>query len=420
MHFPGGLGPLSRKILSATHWLSVFSRIALRSTHYYHYLCRKISTNIMKHLVPAFLLLCFLAACNSQPAADNNNNNNNNTTAPDTAAVTADTLTYPGEKHLKNIRQLTFGGDNAEAYFSFAGDMLVYQFTSKDKGVPCDQIFYGSTKLSDFQPAQVSSGKGRTTCSYFLPGDTLVLYASTHGAADTCPQNPHMKDSKKYLWPLFDTYEIYIADLKGNIKKQLTKNKYYDAEATVSPKGDLIVFTSTRSGDPELYTMKLDGSDVKQITKGVGYDGGAFFSPDGTKLVFRASRPTKAEDVNEYKKLLLAQGLVAPSQMEIYTCNIDGSDLKQVTTLGNANWAPFYHPSGNKIIFCSNHQSERGFPFHLYMINTDGTGLEQITFDPMFDSFPMFSPDGKTLVFCSNRNNGGTRDTNIFLAEWVD
>ena len=207
--------------------------------------------------------------------------------------------------------------------------------------------------------------------------------------------------------------------MKGKITEQLTNNPGYDAEATVSPKGDKIVFTSTRSGDLELWTMNIDGSNQKQITFGLGYDGGAFFSPDGNKIVFRASRPTEEIEVKEYKELL-SKGLVAPSNMEIYTCNVDGSELKKITNLGKANWAPFYHPSGNKILFSSNHHSARGYDFQLYMINTDGTGLEQITFESKFNAFPMFSPDGKKLVFSSNRNNGGTRDTNLFIADWID
>jgi Tol biopolymer transport system component len=187
----------------------------------------------------------------------------------------------------------------------------------------------------------------------------------------------------------------------------------------VSPKGDKIVFTSDRSGDLELWTMDIDGKNQKQITFGLGYDGGAFFSPDGKRLVFRASRPTSDEEVKEYKELL-AQGLVAPTTMEIYTCNVDGSDLKQVTKLGKANWAPFFHPGGKKIIFSSNHHSKRGYDFQLFMINTDGTGLEQVTNQSVFNAFPMFSPNGKQLIFSSNRNNGGTRDTNLFIADWVD
>jgi Tol biopolymer transport system component len=200
--------------------------------------------------------------------------------------------------------------------------------------------------------------------------------------------------------------------------RQLTNKKGYDAEATVSPKGDKIVFTSDRSGDLELYTMDLEGGNVTQITHELGYDGGAFFSPDGTKLVFRASRPKTEEEKKIYKDLL-KKGLVAPSDMEIFVCNVDGSDLRQVTTLGKANWAPFFLPSGDKIIFSSNHKAEKDFQFNLYMINLDGTGLEQVSFDEKFDAFPMFSPDGKQILFSSNRFNGGTRSTNLFVADWV-
>jgi Tol biopolymer transport system component len=246
-----------------------------------------------------------------------------------------------------------------------------------------------------------------------------VVYASTHLGGDACPTDPERVPGGKYLWPIFPTYDIFVADLNGNILKQLTTETGYDAEATVSPKGDKIVFTSTRNGDLDLYTMNLDGSDVKQITFDLGYDGGAFFSPDGSKIVFRASRPKTEEEITEYKDYL-SKGLVAPTNMEIYICNVDGSDLRQVTSLGKANWAPFYHPSGKKIVFSSNHHGERGFQFNLFMINEDGTGLEQLTYDGVFDSFPMFSYDGKHLVFSSNRNNGGTRNTNLFVAEWVD
>jgi Tol biopolymer transport system component len=252
-----------------------------------------------------------------------------------------------------------------------------------------------------------------------MPGDKEILFASTHEDSDSCPPPPAPRKDGKYLWPIYNTFDIYVSDLNGNVKRKITNHKGYDAEATVSPKGDLIVFTSDRSGDLELYTMKIDGSDVKQITSGLGYDGGAFFSPDGKKLVFRASRPKTAEEIADYKQLL-SEGLVAPTNMEIYTCNIDGSDLKQITNLGKANWAPFYHPSGKKIIFASNHASTRGYSFQLYMINADGTGLEQITNTSNFNAFPMFSPDGKKIVFSSNRNNGGTRDTNVFIADWKD
>lgn len=370
-----------------------------------------------------FLVLGFflsLVACNNPKEGTSEETAEPEATENETqAAESADSLLYPGEKHLKNIRQLTFGGENAEAYWSFDNKQLVFQHTNKEEGIPCDQIFYADAKAKTFVPHQVSTGKGRTTCAYFLPGDSLILYASTHLKGDSCPVNTYMQSSHQYVWPIYNSYDIFIADLEGNIVKQLTDNEFYDAEATISPKGDKIVFTSNRSGDIELYTMNLDGSDVKQVTDQLGYDGGAFFSPDGSQLVFRASRPKEGEEAEQYKDLL-SKGLVAPSHMELFICNADGSDLRQVTHLGGANWAPFFHPSGEKIIFCSNYKSERGFPFNLYMVNVDGTGLEQLTFDDMFDSFPMYSPDGKMLVFCSNRNNGDTRNTNIFIADWVE
>jgi Tol biopolymer transport system component len=265
----------------------------------------------------------------------------------------------------------------------------------------------------------VSINGGRTTCSYFLPGDSLVLFGSTHESGHSCPTHPERRSDGKYVWPIYPSFDIYVSDLKGNVRRKLTDAPGYDAEATVSHKGDRIVFTSMRDGDMELYTMNIDGSDVKRVTNTLGYDGGAFFSPDGTKLLWRASRPKTAEEELEYKTLL-KEGLVKPTDMELYVANADGSDARKITDLGQANWAPYWHPSGEKILFASNHKSQRGFPFTLFLINTDGTGLEQVSFGDTFDAFPVFSPNGKYLVFSSNRNNGGTRETNLFLAEWVD
>lgn len=334
---------------------------------------------------------------------------------------TADSLRYPQEKHLRNIRQLTFGGDNAEAYFSFDGQKIVFQSNYKVWGLECDQIFYFDLREGDMskgRPQMVSTSHGRTTCSYFMPGDTTILYASTHLGGMACPIAPS-REGGKYVWQIHPDYDIFVADLKGNIKKKLTKHKGYDAEATVSPKGDKIVFTSMRSGDLELWVMNIDGSNQKRITKDLGYDGGAFFSPDGSKIVFRASRPKTPEQIKEYKDLL-KKGLVQPTEMEIFICDADGSNLKQVTNLGKANWAPFFHPSGKKILFSSNHASARGFQFNIYMIDLETGNMEQVTYDGVFDSFPMFSPDGKKLIFSSNRNNNGTKDTNLFIADWVD
>ncbi|OYU97713.1 MAG: hypothetical protein CFE21_05335 [Bacteroidetes bacterium B1(2017)] len=324
------------------------------------------------------------------------------------------------EPHLQNLHQVTFGGDNAEAYWSFDSKKLSFQSNNKKWGLHCDQIFMLNTKKpldTTHIPQLISTGKGRTTCSFYMPDNRHILFASTHLGAENCPADP--PPSKRYLWAIYPDFDIFVSDEKGKIVSQLTKEPGYDAEATVSPKGDKIVFTSTRNGDLDLYTMNIDGSNVKQVTFGLGYDGGAFFSPDGTKLVFRASRPQGEEEIKDYKDLL-AQGLVAPTVMELYTCNIDGSDLKQITHLGKANWAPFFHPSGQKIIFSSNHHSAKGYDFQLFMINLDGTGLERITNESLFNAFPMFSPDGKQLVFSSNRNNGGTRDTNLFIADWKD
>jgi TolB protein len=334
----------------------------------------------------------------------------------------SDSIKGGGERHLKNLTQLTFGGDNAEAYFSFDGKNLTFQSNNAKWGLSCDQIFNMNIKKAKkdttYRPLRISNGLGRTTCSYYMPDNKHILFASTHLADKACPAPPALK-TNRYLWQILEGYDIFVADAKGNISKQLTNNPGYDAEATVSPDGKKIVFTSTRSGDLELWIMNIDGSNPHQVTDELGYDGGAFFSPDSKKLVFRASRPKTSEEIKEYKEFL-AMGLVAPTTMEIYTCNVDGSDKKQVTHLGKANWAPFYHPSGKKILFSSNHHSQKGYDFQLYMINEDRSGLERITTNSYFNAFPMFSPDGKKLIFSSNRRNWGTRDTNLFIADWVD
>lgn len=330
-------------------------------------------------------------------------------------------VVYAQETHLLNLAQLTHGGDNAEAYFSPNGKYVSFQSNNKKWGLECDQIFdmHIETAKHDtnYRPKRISNGRGRTTCSYYMPNGKDILYASTFKGSSKCPTEVHIKG--KYLWGVYADFDIYVATKKGVIKKQLTSTPGYDAEATVSPKGDKIVFTSIRSGDLELWTMDIDGKHQTQITHDLGYDGGAFFSPDGKKLVYRASRPKTEEEIKEYKDYI-ARGLVAPTNMEIYTCNVDGSDVKQITHLGKANWAPYFHPSGNKIIFSSNHNSSKGFDFQLFMINIDGTGLEQITTESKFNAFPMFSPDGKQLIFSSNRNNRGTHDTNLFIADWKD
>jgi TolB protein len=377
-----------------------------------HDYLKKFKPTMKKYLL-LFPLLALLLACQQEAKTTDQKE--------DTSEDVVDSLRYPKEVHLKNIRQLTFGGDNAEAYFSFDDTHLVFQATNPAWDVECDQIFYmPATGFTGDRPPMLSTGKGRTTCAYFMPGDTSVLYASTHADNEACPETPRTLNGK-YVWPVYPSFDIYVSNLEGEIIQQLTSESGYDAEATLSPDGTKIVFTSDRSGDLELYTMNVDGSDVRQITDSLGYDGGAFFSPDGTKLVWRASRPKTDEEVKVYKELL-AQGMVQPTYMEIYVANVDGTDVRRITNLGKANWAPFFHPSGEKILFSSNHHSpEGGRPkFNLFSINLDGTGLEQITHDDVFDAFPMFSRDGKRLVFSSNRNNGGTRDTNLFIADWVE
>ena len=336
------------------------------------------------------------------------------------ATKSVDSLIYPEEVHFKSIKQITFGGDNAEAYWSFDDKQIIFQSNNTEWNVECDQMFLMNRDdvFDASVPPMVSTGLGRTTCGYFLPDNKHFVYGSTHLGGEECPDAPLRREGK-YVWPIYESYDIFVSDLEGNITAQLTTELGYDAEATVSPKGDRIVFTSMRTGDLELFTMNIDGSDVKQVTNELGYDGGAFFSPDGTKLIFRSSRPKTEAEIKEYKDLL-AEGLVQPTEMELYICNADGSDLRQLTSLGNANWSPFFHPSGNKILFSSNFESERGFPFNLYLIDLDGKNLERVTHGETFDAFPVFSNDGKSLIFSSNRNNGGGRDTNLFIAEWQD
>ena len=322
-------------------------------------------------------------------------------------------LVMPSESHLRNVRQLTVGGENAEAYWAFDGSMLIYQGNKPDAG--CDQIF-----LLDPQTAEstrVSNGEGRTTCSYFYPSGDQILYSSTHEHDASCPPEPDF--SLGYVWPIYESYDIFVADATGSNLRPLTATPGYDGEATFSPVGDRIVFTSMRDGDLELYSMAPDGSDVVRLTDRPGYDGGAFYSPDGSQIVWRAEYPEAGPALDDYMRLL-GEGLIRPGELEIMVMNADGSNQRPVTAIGGANFAPFFHPSGDKIIFSSNHLDPDGHEFDLFMVNVDGTGLEQITFTEGFDGFPVFSPDGRYLVFGSNRNNLGTNDTNVFIAEWVE
>jgi Tol biopolymer transport system component len=321
------------------------------------------------------------------------------------------TLLVSGENHLANIRQLTFGGQNAEAYWSADGQHLIFQSTRPP--YDCDQIFTMRADGGDVR--MVSTGLGRTTCAYFLPANR-ILYASTHEGNEDCPPDPDF--SQGYVWAIYPEYDIYTADRSGGDLRHLTDAPGYDAEATVSRQGDRIVFTSTRDGDLDLYTMAIDGSDVRRITSEPGYDGGAFFSHDGSKLVWRASRP-QGRALDDYRRLL-AEDLIRPSHLEIIVADVDGSNPVQVTDNGAANFAPYFHPGDQKIIFSSNVNDPSGRNFDLYLVNVDGSGLEQVTLYGEFDGFPMFSPDGRYLVWASNRNGSVPGETNVFVAEWIE
>jgi Tol biopolymer transport system component len=317
------------------------------------------------------------------------------------------------EKHLRNVKQLTNGGENAEAYFSGDGARLIFQ--SKRDGRPCDQIYTMRADGSDV--SMVSTGKGRTTCSYFFPNGKRILFSSTHLASPDCPTPPDY--SHGYVWAVYPGYDIFTAKPDGSDLKQLTKTAGYDAEATFSVDGKKIVFTSMRDGDLDIYTMDSDGRNVRRLTNEMGYDGGPFFSRDGKHIVYRANHPKSVAEVERYKKLL-AQNLIEPNALEIRVMDADGGNKRQVTSLGVASFAPYFTPDARRIIFSSNYPSIKSRDFNLFVINTDGTGLEQITFNETFDGFPMFSPDGRKLVFASNRNAAVRGDTNVFIADWVE
>jgi TolB protein len=318
----------------------------------------------------------------------------------------------PIEPRLSNIRQLTFGGENAEAYFSPDGQHLIFQSTREGAG--CDQMYVMRTDGSDLR--RVSSGAGRTTCGYFFPDGQSILFASTHLAGPACPPKPSYE--RGYVWPIYDTYDIFRASRDGSTVTRLTTTPGYDAEATIGPHGR-VVFTSVRDGDMEIYSMNGDGSDVRRLTSRPGPDGGAFFSHDGSLIVFRGRSYTPGPELDDYR-VLLKQRLWRPTSLEIFVMRHDGTDLRQVTRNGAANFAPYFHPDGRRIIFSSNLHNPKGRDFDLFLIDVDGSGLERVTFNDTFDGFPMFSPDGKRLVFASNRDAKGPGETNVFVGDWVE
>jgi len=317
------------------------------------------------------------------------------------------------EKHLRNIRQLTFGGQNAEAYFSADDKKLIFQSTRDN--LKCDQIFTMNVDGSDVR--MVSNGKGRTTCAYFYPDGKEILYSSTYLGGADCPPKPDY--SKGYVWAVYPSFDIFTAHPDGLNLQRLTTTPGYDAEATISGDGKKIVFTSLRHGDLDIYTMDADGSYVKQLTHELGYDGGPVFSPDGKFIVYRAHHPKTAQEIRDYKELL-AQDQIRPTYLELWIMKADGSDKRQITNLGAASFAPSFFPDGQRIIFASNVGSTGGMGnFELYAVNADGGNLERITYTEGFDGFPMFSPDGKKLVWVSGRNGKVPHETNIFIADWI-
>jgi len=317
-----------------------------------------------------------------------------------------------GERFFAGLRQITFGGQNAEAYFSRSGKQLILQHMDNDS--TCDQEYL--INLDGTNLRRISNGLGRTTCGYFYDNDQRVLYSSTFHHSPACPPRPDF--SQGYVWALYE-YDIYTSRPDGSDLVRLTDTPGYDAETTLSPDGKRVVFTSMRDGDLEIYTMNVDGTDVRRLTHHIGYDGGPFFSPDGKLIVYRSWYPETPQEIADYQALL-KQGLVRPSRMELWVMNADGSEQRQVTHLGGANFAPYFHPDGKRIIFASNHQDPRSRNFDLYLVNLDGTGLTQVTTNGDFDGFPMFSPDGKQLVFAANRFGSVPGETNLFVADWVE
>ncbi|MSR48336.1 MAG: hypothetical protein EXS13_14955 [Planctomycetes bacterium] len=323
---------------------------------------------------------------------------------------------HQDEKRLRNVRQLTFAGQNAECYFSFEGDQFIFQSTRGD--LEADQMF--TMDLAAGSLRLVSSGLGKTTCGYFLPGAKRILYASTH--VDS-PEPPEPPDYSKYgyVWKFNSGFDVFSADPDGRAPCRLTSTPGYDAECTVSTDGAWIVFTSMRGGDLDLWKMRVDGSDCTQLTRELGYDGGAFFTPDGRQIIYRGYTPHTAEEEAAYREMMQL-GMWKPGPLDLRIMDADGGNKRTFLANGASNWAPFMLPDGKRVIFSSNlhDPNPKNRNFDLYLVGVDGSGLERITYDEQFDGFPMFSPDGKLLVWAANRHGAKPRDTNLFLADWSD
>jgi Tol biopolymer transport system component len=321
----------------------------------------------------------------------------------------ADSLLDPRETHLAELRQLTFDGENAEAYFSPDGRSLIFQRTPPAGG--CDQQYL--LDLDTGEQRMLSSGRGRTTCGYFAyPHGERMIYATTERADPACPQEPD--HSRGYVWGLHDFDLVWQSGPGAPPEPFVSLPGSYDAEATVCMQDGRVVFTSTRDGDLDLYVVDADGSNLRRLTDTPGYDGGAFFTPDCRAIVFRASRP-EGEALDEYRALL-AEGLVRPGALDLYWMDLEQGRSHRLTDNGRANFAPYPAPDGRSVLFSSNlGGAER--EFDLYRVSAEGGEPERVTFTAGFDGFPMFSPDGRWLVFASNRPGG--RQTNVFIARWL-
>ncbi len=356
-----------------------------------------------RHVFPRAIVaaLCIAAGCSSRSAG---------TTPTPVPGVNISRPGDPSEPHLTNIRQITDGGENAEAYYSPDGKWITFQ--SSRNGRTCDQQYVMRTDGSGIH--RISNGSGKTTCGWFIPGGNRLFFGSSHLHDSICPPKPD--PSKGYVWPL-DKFDIFTANRDGSDLRRLTQYDAYTAEGNLSPDGRKLVFTSLKDGDLDIYTMNIDGTDVKRLTNTPGYDGGPWWSPDGTKIVYRAHHPKDSLELAQYRELL-GQRLIRPSKVELYVMDADGGNNTQITHLGGANFGPSWTPDGKRIIFSSNHKNPRSGNFDLYLVNLDGSNLEQVTTNPVFDGFPMFSPDGKHIIWASNRFDQKQTETNLFIADW--
>jgi TolB protein len=374
------------------------------------------SGTIIKNLVAAIALVALIPATSrsnfAQDAQQRTATSGLSGVGPVMQGTPDDPLRDAKETHLRHVKQLTFGGQNAEAYFSYDGKRLIFMSTREPYS--CDQIFI--MNIDGSSAHLLSTGRGRTTCGYFYPDGQHVLYSSTHRAGDECPPRPDY--SHGYVWAVYSSYQIYYATDDGKIDRPLTIGPGYNAEATLSSNGRKIVFTSSRDGDLDIYTMSPDGSNVRRLTQTLGYDGGPFFSPDNRWIVYRAHHPAGDAEIARYKSLL-AKDLVEPNEMDLWLMRADGGQQHQITKLGGASFAPSFFTNSQRIIFSSNYEHLGTSQFELYSIALDGTNIERITSAGGFSAFPQFSPDGKKLVFISNRNAKSPHEINVFIADWV-